>query len=34
VNGDNHVAVLDLGSWLVAKKIPTGVGPDGMAWVP
>jgi YVTN family beta-propeller protein len=34
VNGDNHVAVLDLGSWQVTKKIPTGVGPDGMAWVP
>jgi YVTN family beta-propeller protein len=34
VNGDNHVAVLDVGSWQVTKKIPTGVGPDGMAWVP
>ena len=34
VNGDNHVAVLDLATWLVTKKIPTGVGPDGMAWVP
>jgi YVTN family beta-propeller protein len=34
VNGDNHVAVVDLNTWLVTKKIPTGVGPDGMAWVP
>ena len=34
VNGDNHVAVIDLETWQVTKKIPTGVGPDGMAWVP
>jgi YVTN family beta-propeller protein len=34
VNGDNHVAVIDLKTWEVTKKIPTGVGPDGMAWVP
>jgi YVTN family beta-propeller protein len=34
VNGDNHVAVVDLKTWQVTKKIPTGKGPDGMAWVP
>ena len=34
VNGDNHVAVIDLKTWQVTKKIPTGKGPDGMAWVP
>ena len=34
VNGDNHVAVVDLKSWQVTKKISTGTGPDGMAWKP
>ena len=34
VNGDNHVAVVDLKSWQVTKKIQTGKGPDGLAWVP
>ena len=34
VNGDKHVAVIDLKTWQVTKKIPTGNGPDGMAWVP
>jgi YVTN family beta-propeller protein len=34
VNGDNHVAVVDLKTWQVTKKIATGKGPDGMAWVP
>jgi YVTN family beta-propeller protein len=34
VNGDNHVAVVDLKTWQVIKKIATGVGPDGMAWAP
>jgi len=34
VNGDNLVAVVDLKTWQVTKKISTGVGPDGMAWVP
>jgi YVTN family beta-propeller protein len=33
VNGDNYVAVVDLKSWQVTKKITTGTGPDGMAWV-
>ena len=33
VNGDNHVAVIDLKTWQVTSKIPTGTGPDGMAWV-
>ena len=31
-NGDNYIAVLDLKSWQVTKKIQTGTGPDGMAW--
>ena len=34
VNGDNFVAVVDLKTWQVTKKISTGSGPDGMAWVP
>jgi YVTN family beta-propeller protein len=34
VNGDNYVAVIDLKSWQVTKKISTGTGPDGMAWAP
>jgi len=33
VNGDNFVAALDLKTWQVTKKIKTGAGPDGMAWV-
>src|SRR5262245_19768832 len=33
VNGDNHVAVVDLKSFTVVNKIETGRGPDGMAWV-
>ena len=32
VNGDNFVAVVDLKTWQVTKKITTGTGPDGMAW--
>ena len=32
VNGDNYIAVIDLKTWQVTKKIPTGIGPDGMAW--
>ncbi len=34
VNGDNFVAVIDLKTWAVTKKIATGAGPDGMAWIP
>jgi YVTN family beta-propeller protein len=34
VNGDNFVAVVDLKTWQVTKKIATGAGPDGMAWIP
>jgi YVTN family beta-propeller protein len=34
VNGDNFVAVVDLKTWQVTKKIQTGIGPDGMAWIP
>jgi len=33
VNGDNHVAVVDLKAWQVISKISTGTGPDGMAWI-
>ena len=33
VNGDNHVAVIDLKTWQVTSKISTGTGPDGMAWI-
>ena len=33
VTGDNFIAVVDLRSWRVVKKISTGVCPDGMAWV-
>lgn len=32
VNGDNHVAVVDLRTWQVTRTIATGTGPDGMAW--
>jgi YVTN family beta-propeller protein len=34
VNGDNFIAVIDLKTWQVTKKISTGIGPDGMAWIP
>jgi YVTN family beta-propeller protein len=34
VNGDNFIAVVDLKTWQVTKKIMTGTGPDGMAWIP
>ena len=33
VNGDNHVAVVDLKTWQVTNKISTGTGPDGLAWI-
>jgi len=33
VTGENYVAVVDLKSWQVTRKIPAGAGPDGMAWV-
>jgi YVTN family beta-propeller protein len=33
VNGDNYIAVLDLKTWQVSRKLMTGAGPDGMAWV-
>jgi YVTN family beta-propeller protein len=33
VNGDNHIAVVDLKTWQVVSKISTGTGPDGMAWI-
>src|SRR5262245_47983793 len=34
VNGDNHVAVIDMKSWTVARRISPGNGPDGLAWIP
>jgi YVTN family beta-propeller protein len=34
VNGENFIAVVDLKTWQVTKKIMTGTGPDGMAWIP
>jgi YVTN family beta-propeller protein len=33
VNGDNHVAVIDLRTWQISSRLETGKGPDGMAWV-
>jgi YVTN family beta-propeller protein len=33
VNGDNHIAVVDLKTWTVTKTLQTGTGPDGMAWI-
>lgn len=33
VNGEDHVASIDMKTWTVTRKIPTGKGPDGMAWV-
>ena len=33
VNGDNHVAAVDLKTWQVTKKIAAGTGPDGLGWV-
>lgn len=34
VTGENYVAVVDLKTWQVTRKIAAGAGPDGMAWVP
>jgi len=33
VSGDNHIAVVDLKTLSVTRKIATGNSPDGMAWV-
>jgi len=33
VNGDNNVAMIDLKTWQVTKRISAGTGPDGLAWV-
>lgn len=30
--GLDHIAVLDLKTWEIVKRIPAGKGPDGMAW--
>ena len=32
VNGDNYVSVIDLKTLAETGRIPTGRGPDGMAW--
>jgi YVTN family beta-propeller protein len=32
VNGDNHVAVVDLKTWQITRTLQTGTAPDGMAW--
>ena len=32
VAGDNQVAVLDLHTLEVTRRIATGAGPDGLAW--
>jgi hypothetical protein len=34
VNGEDFVAVFDLKTLEVTRKLATGRGPDGMAWVP
>jgi len=34
VAGESHVAVIDLKTLSVTRKIAAGKGPDGMAWVP
>ena len=34
ITGDNNVAVIDLKRLELSGRIPTGTGPDGMAWVP
>jgi YVTN family beta-propeller protein len=31
--GDNEVTVIDLKTLQVVDRIPTGAGPDGMAWL-
>ncbi|MCH8034411.1 MAG: YncE family protein [Bacteroidetes bacterium] len=31
-NGLDHIAVIDLSIWEIVKRIPTGKGPDGMAF--
>jgi YVTN family beta-propeller protein len=33
-SGGNHVAVIDLKTMSIARKIETGGNPDGMAWLP
>ena len=34
VTGDNNVAVIDLKTLELVDRLQTGVGPDGMAWIP
>lgn len=34
VSGENHIAVVDLGTHQVTRRINPGNEPDGMAWVP
>ena len=33
VNGENYIAVVDLKTLAVTKRVEPGRGPDGMAWV-
>jgi YVTN family beta-propeller protein len=33
VSVDNNIAVVDLKTFTIGARIPTGKGPDGMAWV-
>jgi DNA-binding beta-propeller fold protein YncE len=33
-SGGSHIAVIDLATMTIARKIETGGNPDGMAWVP
>lgn len=34
VTGDDNVAVIDLKTFELVDRLKTGVGPDGMAWIP
>ncbi len=34
VSGENHIAVIDLATFKVTRRINPGNDPDGMAWVP
>jgi hypothetical protein len=31
-NPRDEIAVVDLTTWKIARRIPTGKAPDGMAW--
>jgi hypothetical protein len=34
VTGDDNVATIDLRTLELIDRLKTGVGPDGMAWIP